>query len=83
MQLSQSEAISLYLWLALSFGVSFLKGASGEEEWWGRGDEIKNKFEKLKAHRSHSKERSLFPSADERICLGCLNDDMGQYKWEF
>ena len=33
-------------------------------------DENKNKFEKLKANRFQSKERSLFPSADKRFCLG-------------
>ena len=53
---------------SVSFGVSFLKGA------WdgGGGGGVKNKykFEKLKANIQ--KRRSLFPSADERICLGCL-----------
>ena len=58
-------------WLALSFGVSFLKGAS-EDGGGGGWVKNKNKFEKLKANRSQSKERSLFPRADERICLGCL-----------
>ena len=65
-QLSQSEASSLYSWrsmartrLALA-GVSFLKGAS-EEGGGGRGDENKNKFEKLKANRSQSKERKFVP----------------------
>ena len=81
-QLSQSEASSLYSWrsmartqLALA-GVSFLKGASEK----GGADENKNKFEKLK-HPSQ-KRGSLFPSADERICLGCLQS-LGQYNWEF
>ena len=54
---------------SVSFGVSFLKGAL-EEEGGGGGDEIKNKFEKLTD--PSQKRGSLFPSADERICLGCL-----------
>ena len=52
---------------SVSFGVSFLKGAS-EEVGGGGGNENKNKFEKL----TDQKRGSLFPSADERICLGCL-----------
>ena len=55
--------------LALA-GVSFLKGASGEEEWWGRGDEIKNKFEKLKANRSQSKEMKFVPKCSRKNLLG-------------
>ena len=46
---------------SVSFGVSFLKGALEEEGGWGGGDEIKNKFEKLKANRSQSKERKFVP----------------------
>ena len=45
--------------------MSFLKGAWDGGGGGGGRDENKNKFEKLKAN-------SLFPSADERICLGCL-----------
>ena len=36
----------------------------------GRGIENKNKFEKLTD--PSQKERKFVPSADERICLGCL-----------
>ena len=87
-QLSQSEASSLYSWrsmartqLALA-SVSFLKGASGGGGGGGggEGDENKNKFEKLTD--PSQKRGSLFPSADKRICLGCLQS-FGQYKWEF
>ena len=53
------------LWV--SFGVSFLKGALEEG---GERDENKNKFEKLTD--PSQKRGSLFPSANERICLGCL-----------
>ena len=42
-------------------GVSFLKGASGGGGGGGGGDENKNKFEKLKANRSQSKERKFVP----------------------
>ena len=46
----------------VSFGVSFLKGASEEEAGGGGGgNENKNKFEKLKANRSQSKERKFVP----------------------
>ena len=39
-------------WLALSFGVSFLKGASEDGRGGGGGgNKNKNKFEKLKANR--------------------------------
>ena len=46
---------------SLLAGVSFLKGALEEEGGWGGGDEIKNKFEKLKANRSQSKGRKFVP----------------------
>ena len=48
--------------------MSFLKGASEEG---GGGNENKNKFEKLTD--PNQKRGSLFPSAVERICLGCLH----------
>ena len=51
--------------LALA-GVSFLKGASEEEG----GDENKNKFEKLKANRSQSKERKFVPRCRRKNLLG-------------
>ena len=53
--------------LALA-GVSFLKGAS--EEGGRRGDEKKNKFEKLKANRSQSKERKFVPKFRRKNLLG-------------
>ena len=56
-------------------GVRFLKGAS--EEGGAGADGDKNKFEKLKANRSQSKERKFV------LAWGVCNDDMGQYKWEF
>ena len=55
-------------WLALA-GVSFLKGAS-EERWGGGGNENKNKFEKLKANRSQSKERKFVPKCRQKNLLG-------------
>ena len=48
--------------------MSFLKGAWGGG---GGGNENKNKFEKLTD--PNQKRGSLFPNADERICLGCLH----------
>ena len=51
--------------LALA-GVSFLKGASGG----GGGDENQNKFEKLKANRSQSKERKFVPKCRRKNLLG-------------
>ena len=57
-----------------SFGVSFLKGTSGGGGGGG-GDENKNKFEKLTD--PSQKRGSLFPSADKRICLGCLQWQCG------
>ena len=53
--------------LALA-GVSFLKGAS--EEGWGGGGGDKNKFEKLKANRSQSKERKFVPKCRRKNLLG-------------
>ena len=53
--------------LALA-GVSFLKGAS--EEGGGGGDENKNKFKKLKANRSQSKERKFVPKCRQKNLLG-------------
>ena len=50
--------------LALA-GVSFLTGASAEG-----GDENKNKFEKLKANRSQSKERKFVPKCRRKNLLG-------------
>ena len=44
---------------SVSFGVSFLKGASEKGGGGGGGGENKNKFEKLKANRSQSKERKV------------------------
>ena len=38
----------------------------------GRGNENKNKFEKLKANRSQSKERKFFPKCKRKILLGVL-----------
>ena len=71
-QLSQSEASSLSSWrsiarteLALA-SVSFLTGASAE----GAGAENKNKFEKLKANRSQSKERKFVPNCRRKNLLG-------------
>ena len=49
---------------SVSFGVSFLKGASEEESGRrerGERNENKNKSEKLKANRSQSKERKFVP----------------------
>ena len=65
------------VWLALGFGVSFLKGAS--EEGGGRErNENKNKFEKLKANRSQSKERKFVPKCRRKdLLFGVCNDDMG------
>ena len=56
---------------SVSFGVSFLKGAS-EERGWGGGErnENKNKFEKLKANRSQSKERQFVPKCKWKNLLG-------------
>ena len=53
---------------SVSFGVSFLKGTSEEG---GRGNENKNKFEKLTD--PSQKRGSFFPRADKRICLRCLH----------
>ena len=47
--------------------MSFLKGASEEGE--GR-NENKNKFEKLKANRSQSKERKFVPKCTQKNLLG-------------
>ena len=47
-------------------GVSFLKGASEE----GGGCENKNKFEKLIANRSQSKERKFVPKCRRKNLLG-------------
>ena len=47
-------------------GVSFLKGAS----WGGGGGGDKNKFEKLKANRSQSKERKFVPKCRRKNLLG-------------
>ena len=55
---------------SVSFGVSFLKGALEEEGGWGGEDEIKNKFEKLKANRSQSKERKFVPKCRRKNLLG-------------
>ena len=52
------------LWREL-FKTSMGGGGGG-----GGGDENKNKFEKLTD--PSQKRGSLFPSADERISLGCL-----------
>ena len=51
----------------------------------GGGDENKNKFEKLNANRSQSKERKFVPKCRRKteFAWGVCNDDMGQYKWEF
>ena len=76
-QLSQSEASSLSSWrsiarteLALA-SVSFLTGASTERGGGGGGgDENKNKFEKLKANRSQSKERKFVPNCRQKNLLG-------------
>ena len=54
-------------WLALA-GVRFLKGAS--EEGGAGADENKNKFEKLKANRSQSKERKFVPNCRRKNLLG-------------
>ena len=44
---------------------------------WGGGDEIENKFEKLKANRSQSKERKFVPKCRRKNLLrGVCNDDM-------
>ena len=43
---------------------------------WGGGDEIENKFEKLKANRSQSKERKFVPKTKE-FAWGVCNDNMG------
>ena len=37
---------------------------------WGGGDEIKNRFEKLKADRSQSKERKFVPKCRQKNLLG-------------
>ncbi len=49
-----------------SAGMSFLTGASAE----GAGAENKNKFEKLKANRSQSKERKFVPNCRQKNLLG-------------
>ena len=49
-----------------SAGMSFLTGASAE----GAGAENKNKFEKLKANRSQSKERKFVPNCRRKNLLG-------------
>ena len=51
--------------------MSFLKGAS-EEGGGGGGErnENKNKFEKLKANRSHSKERKFVPKCKRKNLFG-------------
>ena len=54
-------------WLALA-GVRFLKGAS--EEGGAGADENKNKFEKLKANRSQSKERKFVPKCRRKNFFG-------------
>ena len=54
---------------SVSFGVSFLKGASEEEGGGGRNGN-KNKFEKLKANRSHSKERKFVPKCKQKNLFG-------------
>ena len=51
---------------SVSFGVSFLKGTLEE----GGGDENKNKFVKLKANRSQSKERKFVPKCRQKNLLG-------------
>ena len=65
-ELSQSDASMAHTQLALA-SVSFLKGASEEV---GGGDENKNKFEKLKANRSQSKERKFVPKCRRKNLLG-------------
>ena len=57
--------------LALA-GVSFLKGASEEAGGGGGGGGggNKNKFEKLKANRSQSKERNFVPKCRRMNLLG-------------
>ena len=50
--------------------MSFLKGASEEEAGWCGGDEIENKFKKLKANRSQSKERKFVPKCRRKNLLG-------------
>ena len=58
------------------FGESFLKRASEEEGGGGGGggggerNENKNKFEKLKANRSQSKERKFVPKCKRKNLLG-------------
>ena len=79
-QLSQSEASSLYSWRSMAHtrlalaGVSFLKGASEEKGGGGgggrEGDENKSKFEKLKANRSQSKRRKFVPKCRRKNLLG-------------
>ena len=48
---------------------------------WG-WDENKNKFEKLKANRSQSKEEVCSQVQTKEFAWGVCNDDMGQYRWE-
>ena len=52
--------------------MSFLKGASEEERGGGGGgrNENKNKFGKLKANRSQSKERKFVPKFRRKNLLG-------------
>ena len=55
---------------SVSFGVSFLKGASEEGWGGGGGNENKNKFKKLKANRSQSKDRKFGPKCRQKNLLG-------------
>ena len=55
---------------SVSFGVSCLKGASEEEGGGGGRGGKQNKFEKLKANRSQSKERKFVPKCKRKNLLG-------------
>ena len=64
-QLSQSEASSPYLWRSMARTQLWCECFKGSG-----GDENKNKFEKLKANRSQSKERKFVPKCRRKNLLG-------------
>ena len=70
-KLSQSEASSLFSWQSMAstqlWCGLFKKGGGGGG---GERNENKNKFEKLKANRSQSKERKFVPKCRRKNLLG-------------